>query len=294
MNWKTAAKSFKSYLKLERALSPHTVDAYLQDLSKLHQFCQITNTPPTDITPQNLKDFLLFINNLHTTPNTQARIISGIKAFFKFLLLENHITTDPSAIIEPPRTLRKLPDTLSIHEIENLISAIDLSTPEGTRNKAIIETLYSCGIRVSELINLKISNLYLNIEFIKVIGKGSKERLIPIGSQAIKYLNIYLNNRPDPKPQYTDHVFLNRRGTSLTRTMIFLIIKDLAKKSGIKKSISPHTLRHSFATHLIEGGADLRAIQEMLGHSSITTTEIYTHLDTDFLRQTIIQYHPRS
>jgi integrase/recombinase XerD len=230
-------------------------------------------------------------------PHTQARVISGIKAFFKYLLLEDLIVTDPSALLESPRLSRKLPDTLNFLEINNLIAAIDLSKPEGMRNKAMLEVLYGCGLRVSELCGLKISNLFLDVEFIKITGKGNKERLVPIGSEAIKYIKIYLQEsrvHQTIKPGKEDFLFLNRRGNPLSRVMIFILIRQLAEEIGLTKTISPHTFRHSFATHLVEGGADLRAVQEMLGHESITTTEIYTHLDRNYLRETIIQYHPRS
>ncbi len=251
----------------------------------------------SDVSPDDLKEFLVWINELGMLPPTQARVLSGLKAFFKFLLLDNHIKVDPSALIESPKTGRKLPDTLSIIEINKLIEAIDLSKAEGMRNKAMLELLYGCGLRVSELTNLKISNLFLDIDFIKILGKGDKERLVPIGSEAIKFLRIFIEEirvHIAVKPGKEDFVFLNMRGSPISRVMVFLIIKDLANKAGINKSISPHTFRHSFATHLIEGGADLRAVQEMLGHESITTTEIYTHLDRDYLRDTIIQFHPRS
>ena len=251
----------------------------------------------SDVSPDDLKEFLVWINELGMLPPTQARVLSGLKAFFKFLLLDNQIKVDPSALIESPKTSRKLPDTLSIIEINKLIEAIDLSKAEGMRNKAMLELLYGCGLRVSELTNLKISNLFLDIDFIKILGKGDKERLVPIGTEAIKFLRIFIEEirvHIAVKPGKEDFVFLNMRGSPISRVMVFLIIKDLANKAGINKSISPHTFRHSFATHLIEGGADLRAVQEMLGHESITTTEIYTHLDRDYLRDTIIQFHPRS
>jgi integrase/recombinase XerD len=298
LDWKSAKGGFKSYLRLERSLSSNTIEAYLRDVEKLFEFTEVSNgQTPDSVATSDLKDFLKWVNQLGMLPHTQARVLSGIKAFFKYLLLEGVITTDPAALLESPKLSRKLPDTLSIHDINNLISAIDLSKPEGMRNKAMLEVLYGCGLRVSELTGLKISNLYMEIEFIKILGKGDKERLVPIGSEAIKFLNIWLKDvrvHLDIKNGHEDFVFLNRRGAALTRTMVFIIIKDLAKKVGIKKNISPHTFRHSFATHLIEGGADLRAVQEMLGHESITTTEIYTHLDRDYLRDTIIQYHPRS
>ncbi len=299
MDWQSSLRGFKSYLKLERSLSANTVQAYLQDVNKLHQFFLTRSEPkdPTSVKSADIKDFLIWVNQMGMVPPTQARVLSGLRAFFKYLILENRIEDDPSALLESPKMTRKLPDTLNIMEIDSIMGAIDLSQPEGMRNKAILETLYGCGLRVSELTNLKISNLYLDIEFIKVTGKGNKERLVPIGSQAIKFLRIYLEDtrvHVPVKAGKEDFVFLNRRGNPISRVMIFLIIKDLARSAGIKKSISPHTFRHSFATHLIEGGADLRAVQEMLGHESITTTEIYTHLDRDYLREAIVQYHPRS
>ena len=271
----------------------------MHDVNKLKQYIESQNLDlnPVKIKSLHLKKFLIWINELGMTPPTQARVLSGLKAFFKYLILENLIIDDPASLLETPKTSRKLPDTINILEINNLIAAIDLSKSEGMRNKAMIEVLYGCGLRVSELVNLKLSNLFLDIEFIKVIGKGNKERLVPIGSEAVKFLQIFINEvrvHIKIKNGNEDFVFLNNRGAPLSRVMIFIIIKDLAKKIGLKKSISPHTFRHSFATHLIEGGADLRAVQEMLGHESITTTEIYTHLDRDFLKSTIIQFHPRS
>lgn len=297
-DWNSALKGFKSYIRLERSLSSNTVEAYLRDVEKLYQFSEtIGSKAPDRIETEDLKKFITWINELGMLPPTQSRVLSGIKAFYKYLIIENMVTRDPAFLLESPKIARKLPDTLSIVDINNLIAAIDHSKAEGMRNKAMLEVLYGCGLRVSELINLKISNLYLNIEFIKVTGKGDKERLVPIGAEASKYLSIYLDQQrvhAEIKPGKEDYVFLNRRGAPLSRVMIFIIIKDLAQKIGLKKSISPHTFRHSFATHLIEGGADLRAVQEMLGHESITTTEIYTHLDRDYLRDTIIQFHPRS
>lgn len=298
MDWISCIKGFKSYLRLERSLSQNTIDAYLSDVDKLTQFTKVTNgQSPADITTNDLTDFLQWVNELGMLPHSQARLLSGIKAFFRYLLLEDIITQDPSALIEAPKLSRKLPDTLNIHDINNLISAIDVSTREGMRNKAMLEVLYGSGLRVSELVGLQISNLFLDIELIKVVGKGDKERLVPIGSEAIKYLKIWLSEvrvHFPVKAGQEDYVFLNRRGNQLTRVMVFLIIKGLAQKINLRKKISPHTFRHSFATHLIEGGADLRAVQEMLGHESITTTEIYTHLDRDYLRDVITQYHPRS
>ena len=299
MNWKTVIKNFQSYLKLEKSLSENSVAAYTRDLIKLQQYCESLPAliTPEQITLTDLRNFVQCVNELGMVATSQARLISGIKTFYKYLVLEDEILTNPAELLEGPKLQRKLPDTLTIEDINQLISAIDLSKPEGTRNKAILELLYSCGLRVSELTELRISNLYLNIEFIKVTGKGNKERLVPIGGQAINALNYWLHQSrvhiPVKKGE-EDLVFLNRRGSRLTREFIFMLIKQLAESIGLKKKISPHTFRHSFATHLIEGGADLRAVQEMLGHESITTTEIYTHLDRDYLKSTIIQYHPRS
>ncbi len=298
MTWKSYITGFKSYLKLERSLSGNSVEAYLHDVSLLDQYLNVSkiHVSPAEIQLRNLQDFIKWINELGMSATSQARIISGIKGFFKYLLMENLIVNNPSQLLETPRLGRKLPDTLSIDDINRLIEAIDLSKPEGTRNKAILETLYSCGLRVSELVNLKISNMHLEIGFLKVTGKGDKERLVPIGGVATKLIRLYISgirSHLTVKPGSEDVVFLNRRGSKLTRVMIFTIIKQLAKKINLKKKISPHTFRHSFATHLIEGGADLRAVQEMLGHESITTTEIYTHLDRDYLRQTILEHHPR-
>jgi integrase/recombinase XerD len=299
MNWDIYIRQFKHYLKLERSLSDNSVEAYLRDVVKLKQFSEISNlsSSPDQLQTEDLDRFLVFISDLGLSAYSQARILSGIKAFFRFLLLEDIIKNDPSDIVEAPQLGRKLPDVLSIIEIDQLLDAIDHSTPEGTRNRAILETLYSSGLRVSELVELKFSQTFLDQGFLKVLGKGNKERFVPIGKSAIHYINIYLEEiRPDVpvKSGFEAYVFLNRRGQNLTRVMIFTIIKDLCKKVGINKNISPHTFRHSFATHLIEGGADLRAIQEMLGHESITTTEIYTHLDREYLSQVITDFHPRS
>lgn len=297
--WQSYLKGFKSYLKLERSLSGNSIDAYLSDIDKLIQYFQSQQLAPSlpQITSDDLKTFLSWINELGMVASTQARIISGLKAFFTYLMLEEVIDRNPTELIEAPRSSRKLPDTLNIHEINALIDAIDMSTPEGMRNKGIMEVLYGCGLRVTELTELRISNLYPQIEFIKVIGKGNKERLVPIGSVALKYIDLYLTSvrvHLNIKKGNEDYIFLNRFGAKLSRISIFNIIKVLAQVIGLKKNISPHTFRHSFATHLIEGGADLRAVQEMLGHSSITTTEIYTHLDRDYLREVITQFHPRS
>jgi integrase/recombinase XerD len=286
-------------LKLEKSLSNNSIEAYVHDVDKLVQYFELTNLQlsPKDVTLQHLQAFLKWISEIGMTARSQARIISGIKGFYKYLLLENILNTDPTQLLEAPRLGRKLPDTLSLDEINALIAAIDLSTKEGQRNKAMLETLYSCGLRVSELTGLRISNLFFNDGFVKVVGKGSKERLVPIGSVAIKQIEIYNNEircHLKIKKDNEDILFLNNRGSQLTRIMIFTIIKNLALRIGLKKTISPHTFRHSFATHLIEGGADLRAVQEMLGHESITTTEIYTHLDREYLRQAILQFHPRA
>ena len=298
MDWKIYKTGFKSYLQLERGLSVNSIDAYLSDVDKLHQYSDsVGGILPTSVKKEDIELFLCWINELGMLPHSQARVLSGLKAFYRYLMLENIIQRDPVSLIESPRLSRKLPEVLNIYEIDALIEAIDLSSAEGMRNKAMLEVLYGCGLRVSELINLKLSDLYLDIEFIKVTGKGNKERLVPVGLDAIKLLKIYINEvrvHMNIKTGKEDFVFLNRRGAPLSRVMIFMIIKQLANTIGLKKTISPHTFRHSFATHLIEGGADLRAVQDMLGHESITTTEIYTHLDRDFLRNTIIQFHPRS
>lgn len=295
--WKSFKEGFKQYLQLEKSLSDNTVQAYMQDIEKLTQYLVLINVEktPGQIELSDLEKFVKYISELGLTPSSQSRIISGLKNFYKYCLQEQLTTKDPTALLEAPKLKRSLPDVLSFNEIENIIAAIDLSTPEGVRNKAIIETLYSCGLRVTELVNLKISSLYLDVGFIRVIGKGDKERLVPVGSNAIKHITLYKNNTRvhiTVKPGNEDILFLNRRGRKLSRIMIFLIIKDTAKQAGITKNISPHTFRHSFATHLVEGGADLRAVQEMLGHESITTTEIYTHLDREFLRDTLQRFHP--
>jgi integrase/recombinase XerD len=299
LDWQSAIKGFRAYLKLERSLSENSIEAYSRDIEKLYQFSdiQLIKLKPETITLNNLRDFISWVVELGMIPSSQARILSGVKSFYKYLLMEDMIKSDPSELLESPKITRKLPDTLSIYDINKMIDAIDLSKPEGGRNKAILEVLYGCGLRVSELTELKLSNLYLDIEFIKVTGKGSKERLVPIGGSAVKALKTWIEtirvHIPIKKGE-EDMVFLNRRGSRLSRVYIFMIIKDLALLTGINKTISPHTFRHSFATHLVEGGADLRAVQEMLGHESITTTEIYTHLDREYLKGTIIQYHPRS
>ena len=298
LTWEISIQKFVNFLRLERSLSSNSISAYQNDIKKLREFldAQKQSISPTQIDFDHLRDFLHWINELGMSPTSQSRVISGIKAFFKYLLIENYIEKDPTELLESPKIGRRLPEVLTVEEIDHIIGAIDLSQPEGQRNKAIIETLYSCGLRVSELIHLRISNLYFEKGFIRVIGKGNKERLIPISQKAIKEINYYFQDRNQLTIAQgcNDILFLNRRGKQLTRVMVFLIVKRLAEKAGINKNISPHTFRHSFASHLIEGGADLRAIQDMLGHESITTTETYTHLDRTYLRETIIEHHPRS
>ncbi|MCU0380725.1 MAG: site-specific tyrosine recombinase XerD [Chitinophagaceae bacterium] len=295
--WDAYKKGFSAYLRLEKSLSANSIDAYVRDIEKLTQYMEIkaTRRQPGELTLEDLQAFVRWIAELGMSDRSQARMISGLRAFYAYCRLEEICTQDPTELLEAPRLRRSLPDVLSPEEIENMITAIDLSKPEGGRNRAIVETLYSCGLRVSELVNLKISQLYLDIGFIRVIGKGDKERMVPIGQDAVKYIRIYKDEIRVHIPvsaDCEDILFLNRRGRRMTRVMIFYIIRDLAAKADIRKTISPHTLRHSFATHLVEGGADLRAVQEMLGHESITTTEIYTHLDRDFLRDTLRRFHP--
>jgi integrase/recombinase XerD len=295
--WEPYRNGFRAYLQLERSLSAASVDAYLGDFDKLIQYLSIhdPSASPSSVTLNLLQDLLKWTAQLGMTAASQSRMISGIRSFYKYGMSEQIITNDPTQLIDIPRLKRSLPEVLSYDEIEAMIHQIDHSKPDGQRNRAIIEIMYSCGLRVSEAVNLSFSWLYLDVGFIRVIGKGDKERLIPIGSEAIKYLRIYLSasrNNISVASGHEDIVFLNRRGSKLSRVMIFMIIKDLAKKASITKNISPHTLRHSFATHLVEGGADLRAVQEMLGHESITTTEIYTHLDREYLRDTLIRFHP--
>jgi len=295
--WQSYKKGFKAFLQLEKSLSDNSVEAYLRDVDKLTTFLLSINynKTPANIDLKDLQQFIKWVAELGMTATSQARTISGIKAFYKFCLIEQIVTNDPTVLLEAPKTQRALPDFLSFDEIEKIIAQIDLSKNDGGRNKAILETMYSCGLRVSEVINLKLSCLYLDVGFIRVIGKGDKERLVPIGRDAIKYIKIYVNsirNHINIKSGFEDILFLSKLGSNLSRVMIFYIIKDLTLKAGITKIVSPHTFRHSFATHLVEGGADLRAVQEMLGHESITTTEIYTHLDRDFLRDTLQQYHP--
>ena len=299
-NWKPYLKGFEAYLLLERSLSTNTAQAYLSDLGKLQQFLKLKNYPhsPLEIGAPQLEEFLRWLNQLGLAARSQARLISALKTFYKYLILENLTEADPTELIDAPRLGRKIPEVLSYQEIQRLLAAIDLSHPQGTRNRAMLETLYACGLRVSELTQLRLSNLFLDIGFVKVIGKGDKERIVPIGEEAIKHIHLYVQSdrrsQMNIKKGHEDILFLNRRGRALTRVMVFHVVKEAAAAAGIEKNVSPHTFRHSFATHLIEGGADLKAVQDMLGHESIITTEIYTHLDTDFLRQTILLYHPRN
>lgn len=299
MNWESYIKQFSNYLKLERSLAGNSVEAYVRDVEKLNQFMEMNHPSlsPVKVKAKQLQEFIEYVNELGMSAYSQARILSGIKSFYKFLMIEDLIENDPTTLIEGPKLGRKLPDTLDYPEIIQLFEAIDMSTPEGARNRAMLEVLYSSGLRVSELVELRIANVYFDIGFLRVIGKGNKERLVPCGVDALKFLKSYIEEIRVHVPVqkgFEAHVFLNRRGKKLSRVMVFMVIKDLAARIGLKKSISPHTFRHSFATHLIEGGADLRAVQEMLGHESITTTEIYTHLDRDYLKSVITQYHPRS
>ena len=298
MNWQIYLKSFKAYLQVEKSLPVNTILAYTRDVAKLMEYAgsQSNLADPRSIKTSDLQQFIGVIAELGLEASTQSRIISGIRSFYNFLLIENEIKSDPTELLEMPRIGRKLPDVLSVGEIDAMIKAIDLSLPNGERNKAMIEMLYGCGLRVSELVNLKLSDLYFAENFIKVTGKGNKQRLVPIGNGAIAQVQRYISMiriHQKVKKEAEDVIFLNNRGKGLTRAMIFSIVKTLAEKAGINKSISPHTFRHSFATHLVENGADLRSVQEMLGHASITTTEIYTHLDREYLRKNILKYHPR-
>lgn len=299
MNWDTLIRQFANYLRLERSLSDNSIQAYVRDVAKLKQFMDISNleVSPQRVTTEMIQNFLKYLGELEMSAYSQSRMLSGIKSFYSFLEYEEIVTKNPAELIDAPKLGRKLPDVLNIFEIEKLLESIDMSTPEGGRNRAMLEVLYSSGLRVSELINLKLNQVYFDIGFLRILGKGNKGRLVPIGKSAMKYLQIYMEEiRCHIKIQagYENYVFLNRRGRGLSRVMIFTIIKNLVKVAGIEKKISPHTFRHSFATHLVEGGADLRAVQEMLGHKSITTTEIYTHLDREYLKQIIEEFHPRS
>ncbi len=297
-DWTSYIQEFADYLKLERSLSENSLKAYTSDIDKLQQFIDLSglDLSPVEIERKHLQDFLIYIYDLGLSPASQARILAGIKAFYKFMLYQDLIPEDPSLLLEGPKLDKKLPETLHFHEIDQMLRSIDLSTAEGIRNRAILETLYSSGMRVSELTELKLSNLFVDIGFLRVTGKGNKERIVPVGKDALKYIQMYLQhvrNHMEIKPGHENYIFLNRRGKKLSRVMIFYIVKEAAAAVGITE-VSPHTFRHSFATHLIEGGADLRAVQDMLGHVSITTTEIYTHLDRDYLRQVIAECHPRS
>ena len=284
---------------LERSMSENSVDAYIRDINKLSEYISIigSHLSPTQVTYPFLQEFIGYIHELGLGDRTQARIISGVRAFYKYLLVENIMDDDPTSLIDGPKLARKIPDVLSTEEINLLFSMIDMSEPTGHRNRAMLETLYACGLRVTELVTLRLSNFFPEEEYVKVLGKGNKERIVPIAPDAIMQNNIYINNyrnKMDIKPGFEDYLYLNRRGRGLSRVMIFTIIKNLTALSGIKKKVSPHTFRHSFATHLVEGGADLRAVQDMLGHESIITTEIYTHIDREYLRDTIMRFHPRN
>lgn len=298
MEWTSTIKDYEGFLKLEKGLSTNSIEAYLRDIGKLVQYLEIhqISSDPKALDHKDLHSFLMWIGELGLSAKSQARILSGLKAFYRYLLLEDLIQKDPTALLEGPKLGRTLPEVLSVEEIDLLLSKIDLSKAEGQRNKAMLETLYSCGLRVTELVGLQISNIYRAEGFVRVIGKGDKERLVPVSQRALKEIDLYIPDRDSLAidPGHEDILFLNRRGRMLTRVMVFTIIKELAIVAGIHKTVSPHTFRHSFATHLVEGGADLRAVQEMLGHESITTTEIYTHLDREYLREAIISFHPRS
>ncbi|KOH44335.1 site-specific tyrosine recombinase XerD [Sunxiuqinia dokdonensis] len=299
MKWEDSKKGFENFLRLEKSLSQNSIAAYVNDINKLMVFLEgnFKKLAPEKVKLNHLRSFVEHLNDRGVSPRTQARTISGIKSFFKYLLIEGKIQGDPTTLLESPKIGRKLPDVLTMEEIDTIIDAVDLEKPEGQRNKAMLETLYSCGLRVSELVNLKVTNLFFEQGFVKVEGKSEKERLVPVSEKAVVEINKYLNGYRKTlriSPESENVLFLNRRGKKLSRVMIFTIIKNLAQKVGMDKKISPHTFRHSFATHLISGGADLRAVQEMLGHESILTTEIYTHLDRDYLKSTISQFHPRS
>ena len=300
MNWKLALDGFRAYLMLERSLSPNSLDAYMRDVAKLQQFLDLKGLTykPTEVPPKVISDLMTYLMDMGLEASSQSRTLSGIKTFYKYLLLEDVIDVAPTDLIEAPKQARRIPDVLTVEEIDRIFEAIDLSQPNGHRNRAIFEVLYACGLRVSELVNLKRSNLYFHEGYITVVGKGDKERLVPIGSDAMKQVQYYLDHeRKNLKKVLQgneDFVFINTRGKPLSRIWIFLIIKDLCEKAAIEKNVSPHTFRHSFATHLIEGGADLKVVQDLMGHESITTTEVYTHLDTEYLRETIIMFHPRN
>ncbi len=299
MNWQISIKGFQSFLKLERSLAKNSIVAYTEDIERFVQFLadKKYDLSPDKIQHHHLTEFLMWLNELERSATTQSRVISGIRAFYKYLLLENLVTINPTELIETPKMGRKLPDVLNVDDIDKILSAIDMSTDKGHRDRTMLETMYSCGLRVSELVNLKISDLFFDTEFVRVIGKGDKQRLIPIGSEAMKFIEIYKSKirvHSQVQKGFEDFLFLNNRGKKLTTTMVFLIIQKIVRQLGMKKHVSPHTFRHSFATHLVENGADLRSVQEMLGHESITTTEIYTHMDRKYLKDTIEKYHPRS
>lgn len=297
LSWKAAFKNFENYLRLEKSLSENSIEAYLNDVRKLEEFIHLSgkNPEPSSVRYSDLKDFINWFGTDNQNARTQSRVLSGIRAFYKFLLIDGEITENPSSLLESPRIGLKLPEVLSVAEIDSIVNVIDLSKPEGHRNKAIIETLYGCGLRVSELVNMRLTDLHYSEGFVSVTGKGSKQRLVPVSNKALKEIDLYKIDRSRlPLIHDENVVFLNRRGRKLTRAMIFTITRDLAAKAGIIKKISPHTFRHSFATHMVEAGADLRAVQEMLGHESILTTEIYTHIDRSYLRDTLIMFHPRS
>ena len=298
MEWEGIIPEYQGFLKLEKGLSANSIEAYIADIGKLRQYLEIhqVEVAPDELDHVELRAFLMWIGDLGLSAKSQARILSGIKAFYRYLLLEDLLQKDPTALLEGPRLGRKLPEVLTVSEIDRMLDKIDLSKAEGRRNKAMLETLYSCGLRVSELVGLKLSGIFRAEGFIRIIGKGDKERLVPFSPRALKEIDLYMPDRNSLTihPGHEDILFLNRRGKMLTRNMLFTIVRELAQAAGIKKTVSPHTFRHSFATHLVEGGADLRAVQEMLGHESITTTEIYTHLDREYLREAIISFHPRS
>lgn len=298
MDWYSVQKGFKGYMLLELGLSAHTIEAYLRDLDKLYQFLSLTEPVkrPDEVGREDLQHFLQYLNEMGLAARSQARLLSAIKTFFRFLQLEEMVENNPAEMLDAPKLGRKIPEVLSFEEIQSMLAAIDLSTPHGQRNRAMLETLYACGLRVSELTELHLANVFLEVGYIKVKGKGDKERIVPIGDEAIKHIQFYLDgvrrHLPKIDPEHSHFLFLNRRGRKLTRVYVFMVVKELAQAAGIQKSVSPHTFRHSFATHLIEGGANLKAVQDMLGHESIITTEIYTHLDTEYLRDTILTYHP--
>jgi len=300
MTWQTAQQAFRAYMLLERSFSANTIDAYQRDVGKLHEFVQIKKieTPPIQVSPELLQQFLQWLFELGLSARTQSRVLSALKAFFKYLLLEDLIDQDPTELLEGPRLARKIPEVLDPEEIQAILETIDLSTDHGVRNRAIMEVLYACGLRVSELVDLRLTNIFSDVGFIRIIGKGNKERIVPIGPEALKHIQLYSEGvrrrLRNIHPDHANVLFLNRRGKKLSRVSVFTAVKEATAKAGIKKNVSPHTFRHSFATHLVEGGADLKAVQDMLGHESIITTEIYTHLDTDYLRETILSYHPRN